>query len=268
MLLSKLLQPTEIAIDQILPNPHQPRKKFNNSSLEELANSIREYGVLQPVIVNRMAHGSYLLIAGERRYRAAQLAGKTKIPAIIKNVNDKDTAIIALTENLQRENLNYFEEALAYSTLMREHQITQVELSRLIGKQQSTISNKVRLLSLDKVSRDLLLEHDLTERHARALLSIENEDIRHDIIDTIIKQELSINQTEKLISSLKEAKIKNSSRSKYIDYKIYLNTLKQAFHSIKQVSPEAKYSQTEEDQFVVIHISIPKTTPLANQKTG
>ena len=264
MLLSrpKSLQSVELPVSLITPNPNQPRKSFDRESLMELARSIQEFGVLQPIIVNRSSNGSYLLVAGERRFRAAQLAGQKKIPAIIKNLNEKDIAVIALTENLQRENLTYFEEALAYASLVKEHHLTQSDISKLVGKQQSTISNKMRLLSLSDEIKELLTKHHLSERHARALLSIDNPASRLEILQIIIAQDLNISQTEKLISSLSEEQCKQErkkSRPKFINYKIYVNTLKKAFSAIKEVSANAEYSQVDKGDFVEVKILIPKS---------
>lgn len=267
MLLSrpKPLQSVDLPISAITPNPNQPRKSFDQESLMELALSIREFGVLQPVIVNRSSNGTYLLVAGERRFRAAQLAGQKKIPAIIKNLDEKDVAVIALTENLQRENLTYFEEALAYASLVKDHHLTQTDISKLVGKQQSTISNKIRLLSLSDEIKELLTKHHLSERHARALLSIEDPSSRLEILQTIIDQDLNISQTEKLILSLSEEQRrqeKKKNRPKFINYKIYVNTLKKAFSTIKEVSAHAEYSQIDKGDFVEVKILIPKTEPI------
>lgn len=139
---------TYVGIDHIRPNPYQPRKQFNKMALEELCESIKQYGVLQPINVRRLSHGTYEIVAGERRLRAATMAGLMEIPAIIINVDDNDSAVMALIENLQREDLSYMEEAEGYSNLINEHGFTQEELAQKIGKSQSTVANKIRLLKL------------------------------------------------------------------------------------------------------------------------
>jgi ParB family chromosome partitioning protein len=160
-----------IPIDSIKPNPYQPRKDFNKKALEELSQSIKTYGVIQPISVRKLQDNSYELVAGERRLRASELANLKEIPAIIVDYRDKESAMIALIENLQREDLNFIEEAEGYRNLIEDHGFTQQELAEKIGKSQSTIANKLRLLKLpDDIKRDLI-EHNLTERHGRALLS-------------------------------------------------------------------------------------------------
>ena len=158
----------ELSIDDVSPNPFQPRRIFDPSQLEDLAQSIRQYGVLQPVIV-RQVNGRYELVSGERRYRASCLAGAQTIPALVRDLNDKEVAEMALIENLQREDLNYFEEAEGYAKLIQEFQITQEEVARRMGKSQPTIANKLRLLNLAPEVRQEISVDVITERHARSL---------------------------------------------------------------------------------------------------
>ena len=154
---------TDIPVDLIVTNPDQPRKCFGEEELLELRDSIVKYGVIQPIILKKQNNGPYILIAGERRLRAAIMAGLTKIPAIIREADDKDAAIIALVENVQRENLGYMEEAQAYYRLMEEYNLTQGEVAERVGKKQSTISNKIRILSLPEDIQKVLIENKLTE---------------------------------------------------------------------------------------------------------
>ena len=156
-----------IDIDSIRPNPYQPRKQFSKGALEELCESIQQYGVIQPVNVRKISSNKYELVAGERRLRAAVMAGLKEIPAIVININDNDSAVLALIENLQREDLNYLEEAEGYSSLINEHGLTQEDLARKIGKSQSTVANKIRLLRLPPLVKKILSDNNLTERHAR-----------------------------------------------------------------------------------------------------
>lgn len=192
----------EIPLDLISANPDQPRKSFEDKDLLELSDSIKEFGVIQPIIVKRNGRGIYIVIAGERRLRAATLAGLKKIPAIIRDADEKDSALLALVENVQRENLNYIEEAAAYKRLMDEYGLTQTEIAKRVGKQQSTISNKIRILSLPPDIQIVLAENQLTERHARALLKVGDAIIRKQILDRIIAHNLNVKQTEKLITDV------------------------------------------------------------------
>ena len=159
----------EIPIEDVVPNPYQPRKIFSQVSLEELSNSIKVYGIIQPITV-RAKDGKYELIAGERRLRAAKLAELKTIPAIINNMNDESSAVLALLENLQREDLNFIEEAIGYENLIKEHAFTQQQLAEKLGKNQSTVANKLRILKLPNDIKMKLIENNLTERHARAFL--------------------------------------------------------------------------------------------------
>ena len=189
----------EISMDLIHPNPEQPRKHFSEAELEDLRQSIAEYGVLQPIIVKKDKEREYFLIAGERRFRAAKLAGLTKIPALIKDFSDRDAAVIAVVENVQREDLSFIEEAWAYKKLLDEYGLTQGELASKIGKKQSTISNKLRILTLPQDILDKLTDENLTERHGRALLKIEDAAAREKILNRVISNQLNVKQTEKLI---------------------------------------------------------------------
>ncbi|EPZ53388.1 parB/RepB/Spo0J family partition domain protein [[Clostridium] sordellii ATCC 9714] len=161
----------EIPISNIVPNPYQPRRVFSQSALEELSESIKVYGILQPITVRSKSNDEYELVAGERRLRASKLAGLETIPAIINNMSDESSAVLALLENLQREDLNFIEEAMGYENLIKEHSFTQQQLAEKLGKNQSTIANKIRILRLPTDIKIKLVENGLTERHARALLN-------------------------------------------------------------------------------------------------
>ena len=156
----------QIPLRMIRPNPEQPRKIFTSEELDELAASIREYGVLQPLLVKRGPERTFTLIAGERRFRAAALAGLERVPVIIKDLENKESALIALVENVQRENLNFLEEARAYQKLMTDFELTQGEIAKKVSKQQSTISNKIRILTLPEDIQEVIVSNRLTERHA------------------------------------------------------------------------------------------------------
>ncbi|MDO4552640.1 MAG: ParB/RepB/Spo0J family partition protein, partial [Bacillota bacterium] len=238
----------ELPIEKITVNPEQPRKVFEMKELEELRDSILEFGVIQPILVKRREEGQYFLIAGERRLRAAAMAGMEKIPAIIREADDRDTALIALVENVQRENLNYIEEAAAYRRLMEEYGLTQGEIARRVGKQQSTISNKIRLLTLPVELQATLARHQLSERHARALLKLENDQQRQSFLDKIIHYNLNVKQSEKLIEDFlakRAAEVRSAEKRRCINYKIYINTLRKAFSFIQEAEKDACYQQED-----------------------
>jgi len=251
----------EIPIELISTNPDQPRKVFEDKELMELRDSIREFGIIQPIIVKRDSRGLYIVIAGERRLKAAALAGLKKVPAIIREADEKDSALLALVENVQRENLNYIEEAAAYKRLMEEYGLTQSEIARRVGKQQSTISNKIRILSLPPEIRQVLVENQLTERHARALLKVTDESVRKQILGRIVEHCLNVKQTEKLIDDVlkkQEEDQRKGEKLRFINYRIYLNTLKKAFSTIAEIEKNAKFYQEDKGEFLEVRIIIPK----------
>ena len=254
-------QVTLLPIEKIIANPEQPRKVFKKEELEELSNSIKDYGVLQPILVRRMEQGIYSIIAGERRYRASCQAGLTEIPAIIQNLEEEQAALIALVENVQREDLNYIEEAKAYKKLMDDFKLTQAEIAQKVGKQQSTISNKIRLLTLPEDILELLTVHGLTERHALALMRIEEKTNRRKIIARIVKNNLNVKQTEKLIEEFLEGQAEQKRKKQkvnYISYKIYVNTIRKAFSQIKEIENDAVFSQEDKGEYLEVKITIPK----------
>ena len=188
-----------ININEILPNPNQPRTEFNEQELQQLSDSIRVNGLLQPLTVRKNVYHQYELISGERRLRASKLAGLTEIPAIVVDTDERQSAIFALIENIQRADLNFFEEAIAIKNLISEWNITQEEASERLGKAQSTLANKLRLLRLSPEERETVLSAHLSERHARALLRISDRALRASILDHIIENRLSVSRTEDYI---------------------------------------------------------------------
>ncbi|KAF0143301.1 MAG: chromosome partitioning protein ParB family [Nitrospirae bacterium] len=197
-----------LEINRIFPGGEQPRKTFRDSSLKELAVSIKEKGVLQPVIVSRLGDGSFRLVAGERRWRASQLAGLKKIPAIVKNVASKDALEIALIENIQREDLNPVETAEAFSKLLKEFNLTQEELSEKVGKERATVANYLRLLRLPEEIKSLISDGSLSMGHARAVLSIEGRAHQIEAVRKIITKGLSVREAEALAKNISLAGIK------------------------------------------------------------
>lgn len=249
-----------VPLNKIEANPEQPRKVFHDEGMEELTGSIKEYGVLQPIILKN-EKDIYTIIAGERRYRAAQLAGLEKIPAIIKTMETKEAALIALVENVQREDLNFLEEAKAYKKLMEDFQLTQGEIAEKVNKRQSTISNKIRVLALPEKIQEQLIANRLTERHARALLKLQDDTDRDQVMDRVVQNNLNVKQTEKLIEDVlekKEIALRKRRKVNYISYKIYLNTIRKAFGQIKEMEKNAKISQEDKGDYLEVKIILPK----------
>jgi ParB family chromosome partitioning protein len=257
---------TYVGIDHIRPNPYQPRKQFNKMALEELCDSIKQYGVLQPINVRRLSHSTYELVAGERRLRAATMAGLNEIPAIIISVDDNDSAVMALIENLQREDLSYMEEAEGYSNLINEHGFTQEELAQKIGKSQSTIANKIRLLKLSPLVKKILSDNNLTERHARALLKLHDEQLQLKVLRLVCERGLNVKKTEELVEKAidKYSKdIKQRATDKKMtkaikDVRIFVNTIKQAIDLMKQSGVNAKAAQIDRGEYIEFVVRVPK----------
>lgn len=253
-----------IPIADIRPNPYQPRRNFNKKSLEELSQSIKAFGVIQPISVRKINENSYELIAGERRLRASQLAQLDTIPAIVVEYRDKESALIALMENLQREDLNFIEEAEGYNNLIVDHGFTQQEIAEKLGKSQSTIANKLRLLKLpEDIKRDLI-EHNLTERHGRALLKLADDDLRRKVLDKIIKNDLNVKKTEALVDGILDDLTKQEDKQgkqnikSLINIRIYLNTIKKAYAAIKDTGVKAEYKEVDKGDHVEVVVKIPK----------
>ena len=254
-----------ISMNQIIPNKNQPRKQFDEKALEELSLSIKSYGLIQPIVVRKLADELYELVAGERRFRAVKLLKSQTIPAIVISAGEEETAAMALIENLQRENLNFFEEALAYEKIINDFGITQIVLAEKIGKTQSTVANKMRLLKFSEPVKEAIVKNNLTERHARALLKLNDDKLILDIIDKIVKKELNVSATEKLVESIakdiNEKKLNNKLYLKnFINYKIYVNTIKNAYNEIVKTGIDAKFEQNESDEFIELKVKIPKSS--------
>ena len=252
---------TEVPIDLIKTNAEQPRQAFGKEQLLELRDSIKEFGVIQPLILKKEAGGDYLLIAGERRLRAAAMAGLDRVPAVIRDASDEEVGMVALVENIQRENLGYIEEARAYKRLMEKYGISQIALSEKLGKNQSTISNKIRILSLPEDIQNMLVENKLTERHARALLKVEDDQTRRVIIAKVIKHSFNVKQTEKLVEEClaqKEQQLRERNKIRHISYKLYINTLKKTFNDMELKEKGATFKQEDLGDNLKVTITIPK----------
>jgi ParB family chromosome partitioning protein len=194
----------ECDLGDIVANPNQPRKLFAKEAIDELASSIEEKGVIQPLVVRPLGGGKYELIAGERRYRASKQVGLERVPVVIKDVTEAETLEIALIENIQRQDLNPIEEALAYKELLSRHQYTQDELAKRVGKDRSSVANSLRLLKLPDKIRNYLINNELSMGHARALLAIENKDLQLQIADDIVKNNLSVRDIETLTQKYRD----------------------------------------------------------------
>ncbi len=218
----------EIKVTDIEANEKQPRKAFNDETLSDLSESIKEHGVVQPIIVRKIGN-SYQIIAGERRWRASRMAGKRTIPAIVKDCSNLEVMELALIENLQREDLNSIEEALAYKSLIEEYKMTQEDISKKIGKSRPSIANSLRLLQLPEPIKNLIAEGKITQGHARALLAISGEKRQLELADKIIGEQLNVRQIEKMAKETKEKKKKNSLMN---NYQIEINQLEERLKSI------------------------------------
>jgi len=243
----------KLDIDRILPGDYQPRKVFRDESLKELAESIKEKGVIQPIIVTRVGDGTFKLIAGERRLRAARLAGLKKIPAIIKDIASKDSLEIALIENIQREDLNPIETALAFERLKNEFNLTQEEIAKKVGKDRASVANYLRLLGLPEEIKKMLHEGNLSFGHAKAILSIEDRHAQIEIAKRIVKEELTVRQAEALVkrNSTMRARSKSSKRDPNISsledkLKRSLGTPVKIHHKGKKGRIEITYNSLEE----------------------
>lgn len=247
-----------IEIGKIIANEKQPRTHFENEKIQELAVSIQQNGLLQPVVV-RPYQGQYQIVVGERRYRACKLAGLEEIPCIIQEYDNEQTATVAIVENIQRENLSPIEEALAFQQLLDTQDITQEELAKKVGKKQSTIANKLRLLQLSITVQEAVKRKDITERHARALLKLESTAKQNNMFREIVAKGLNVEQTEKRIKEQTESKVKKPKSKKVSqNLKIAINTLDQAVNMVKQAGIDLTVETTETDDEVLYIVKMKK----------
>ncbi|ADQ42046.1 parB-like partition protein [Caldicellulosiruptor acetigenus I77R1B] len=254
----------DVPIEKVLPNPYQPRTNFDERLIEELATSIKSYGLLQPIIVRKKGE-LYYLIAGERRLRACKHLGYCKIKAIVINVTDIESAILALIENIQRQDLDFFEEAQGYKQLADEFGLTQVEIAKRVGKTQSAIANKIRLLQLPAEIRWMIREHGLSERHARALLKLESQEDMKYILSRIIEGGLTVSQTERLISDYLSGK-RNAKTTRVIkvsmnDCRVVYNTIKKALKIFQKTDINYDIKENKTDAYYEIIVRINKKSP-------
>ncbi|MGC5326495.1 nucleoid occlusion protein [Brevibacillus sp. SYSU BS000544] len=255
----------QIPVDEIVPNPYQPRTVFDDEKIDELCQTIRTHGLIQPIVV-RIRDNRYELIAGERRLRASKKLGMERIPAIVKEFNDSQTASIALIENLQREGLTAIEEAIAYQKLIDLHNLTQESLAQRLGKGQSTIANKLRLLHLPQEIQDALLSRKLTERHARALIPLKDSALQLQVLQEIIERDWNVKQTETRVKYLLEATenppVEKEKKQKWKsfsrDSRIAINTVRQSINMVIDSGLPVETNEEEHEEFYQFTIRIPK----------
>ncbi len=249
-----------LRVEDIRPNPHQPRVVFHPEELRALSDSIRQNGILQPLTV-RQCGEHYELIAGERRLRAAKLAGLRTVPCIVMEINDRNSAILALVENIQRQDLNYFEEAAALERLITYYGMTQEDAAVQLGRAQSTVANKLRLLRLTERERNYILENQLTERHARALLKLSSPDERMAVLEKVTKLGLNVEKTEQYIEEkIGRAKEQENFRKRSVlfrDIRLFTNTIQKAVETMQAAGIAAEVHKLQADTYTEYRIRIP-----------
>lgn len=256
-----------LPIDSIQPNPGQPRRAFDPSGLEELASSIRELGVLQPLTVRRR-NGCWELVAGERRLRAARLAGLETVPCLSIQTDSQSSSLLALVENLQRRDLDFWEEALALRQLIDTYHVSQEELARRIGKSQSAVANKLRLLKLPQEVLAILRDGGATERHARALLRLEDPAQQQEAARQVVEHSLTVAQTETLADALLAARDTPAHRRPTFivkDVRLFLNTITRSLDLMRSAGVNAQCSRQDSEEEILLTIHIPRR---AGQRTG
>ncbi|MDA7025004.1 nucleoid occlusion protein [Bacillus sp. CLL-7-23] len=252
----------DIAVGDIIPNRFQPRTIFSEEKIQELAATIHTHGIIQPIVVRKTdQEGQFELIAGERRWRAVQTLNWEKIPAIIKDLSDTETASVALIENLQREELSSIEEAYAYARLLELHDLTQEALAQRLGKGQSTIANKLRLLKLPEEVQEAILKKDISERHARALIPLKQAELQVELLNEVIEKNLNVKQTEDRVVKLLEhdkRKPKPKRKAYSRDTRIAMNTIRQSLSMVEDSGVKLKTEEAEFEEYIQLTIRIPK----------
>ena len=251
-----------LRVEDIRPNPYQPRQTFDDEGLRELASSIRRHGILQPLTVRSAGGGKWELVAGERRLRAAKLAGLEKVPCIRREADDRESALLALVENLQRRDLHYLEEAAAIASYIHQTGITQEEAAAQLGRSPSALANKLRLLRLSPSCRELLVQNGLTERHARCLLRLEDEEERLAALRHIADKQLNVAQTEQYIeqrlTQLQSTPPKRRRTFILKDVRLFLNSLDRGLRMVREAGVDARTERQETDDAILLTIRIPK----------
>lgn len=249
----------EIPVESIRPNPTQPRLSYESGALEELAESIRENGLIQPILVRQLLDGDYELIAGHRRWMAVRKLGQPTIRAIVENRTDTESAVLALVENIQRRDLDCMEEARAIAGLIESTGMTQQGAARRLGKSQPAVANKLRLLRLPGWVQEIVEEGQLSERHARALLRLEREEDLRRVLDQVRRRNLTVEQTEALVDDCLSAPKEPATRIVlFRDYRLFVNTLNRAVQTMAQAGIRVEQESREEGEYVEYRIRVPK----------
>ncbi len=256
-----------IPVGKIVPNPDQPRKTFDEGSLFELASSIKEHGILQPVTVIKKGEEEYQIVAGERRFRAAKLVGLKEIPCILRSFSEEQAYVLSVIENIQRNDLTYFEEALSYEKLMNEYLFTQERLAKRLGKTQSAVANKLRLLKIEPELRSYFIDNNLTERHARCILKLNDTEQREKALKMIISGNLNVAQSEALILEMSEIKKKEDKTKEkgqrcvklFKDMRIFQSTINHTIDVIKKAGLSVIADKKETGEFIEYVIRVNKT---------
>lgn len=250
----------DVDVSRIIPNPYQPRRRFQDNELTALAGSIEQNGILQPLSVRKV--GEYFeLIAGERRLRAAKICGMESVPCIVHEVSDRNSAILALVENIQRQDLSFFDEAAAIEKLIMHYGMTQEDAAAKLGKAQSTIANKLRLLRLTPPEREFIMKHSLTERHARALLRLASPEERTAILQRVVENKLNVEKTEKLIDEYigkqrEKASYKRRSKA-FQNVRVFVNTINRAVETMQAAGISADSRKIQSDDYIEYRVRIP-----------
>ena len=254
-----------IPVSEIYGNLSQPRTIFEYDSLVGLSRSIVENGIIQPLIV-KAEEGNYRLVAGERRLKASLIAGIKEVPCIVSGLNEEESLFVALIENIQREKLHFFDEANAVLHIIKEYGYTQENIAKKIGKSQGAIANKLRLLKLSSEIQKIIKDNNLTERHGRALLRLENDESKKLVLKLIISKKLNVQQTDRLVE---ETLTKTSKKGKRViilrDVRIFLNTINKAIETMKDAGIDANVKKNEEEDYIEYSIKIPKKDAVKNK---
>lgn len=253
----------QLNVDQIVPNEFQPRTQFNDEKIKELAQTLQTHGMIQPIVVRKKDDEQFEVIAGERRLRAAKLLGWETISAIIRDMDDTETASVALIENIQREELSVIEEAKAYTQLIKMHSLTQEALAQRLGKSQSTIANRLRLLTLPEMIQSALIEKTITERHARALIKLKDEELQIHFLKIIVDKQLNVRETDELIKEYlangnKQKKARPKSKFISKDIRIATNTIRRSLKMIADTGIKVESEEEELDDYYQITIRVKK----------
>jgi len=250
----------KIDTNKIVPNPHQPRSEFSEENLKKLAESIENFGIIQPLIVSKK-DDKYQLIAGERRLRAAKLIDLKQVPAIINNYKEEEVAEISLVDNIQRHDLNFLDEALAYYSIMNKFDLNQTEMAEKVGKSQGTIANKLRILKLPEEILALIRKYNLSERHARALLKVDDNEKQKEFIKEVNEKDISVrglNRKIKQYLKKKEGPKSENVKTYYADMRLLKNTLNSAIDQLKKAGIEVEVDKKDDNEYIRYNIKIPK----------